>query len=158
MMLIYLVLLPLTFLDATLVNLLATAVYRGRTAMLTVQISLLGLALTLVAAILLFGAIYVVVPNRPIRWRDAWKGTLVAAVLLVLYQQLFPFYQAHFLTPTSPGSIIGLVLVVVVFFYYLAFILLLGAEVNAWAATPRAIRRHIATLMRGEAPDQPESG
>src|SRR5262249_18207414 len=126
MMAVYLVLLPLVFLDSTVVHALAGLLLHKQARAVEFQTRLLGLAITFLSAILLFGAIYVVVPNRPVRWREVWKGTLVGAVLLVLYQQLFPFYQAYFLTPTNPGSLIGLVLVILIFFYYLAFILLLG--------------------------------
>jgi YihY family inner membrane protein len=147
MMALYLVLLPLTFLDATLVNALAGLLLHNQARVVALQTSLLGFAITFLSAILLFGAIYVVVPNCLVRWRDVWKGTLLAAALLVVYQQLFPFYQEHFLTPTSPGSLIGLVLVILIFFYYLAFILLLGAEVNAWTAGQRARRKGVATVL-----------
>jgi YihY family inner membrane protein len=148
MMALYLVLLPLIFLNATIASALARLFLHDRARAVGLQTSLISVLVTLLLSALLFGAIYVVVPNRPVRWREVWKGTVVSAVLLVVYQQVFPLYQAYFLTPTNPGSLIGLVLVILVFFYYLAFILLLGAEVNAWAAGERARRQGVATLLR----------
>src|SRR5262249_32609742 len=106
-----------------------------------------GIAATFIAACLLFGATYVVVPNRLVRWRDVWTGTLVAAVLLVVYELLFPIYQQVFLKPSSYGSWAGLAIVILVFFYYLGFILLVGAEVNSWAEGQRQPAGDIPTIL-----------
>lgn len=89
-----------------------------------------GLAVAFVVAALLFGAIYVVVPNRPVKFSEVWKGTLVAAALLVVYEIIFPIYESMFLHPNNYGAVVGFAVVILAFFYYLAFILLLGAEVN----------------------------
>jgi membrane protein len=148
MVLLYLVLLPLVFLAPALLDAVAGLALAGRTAGMAGHLRIGGVLATLLSGILLFGATYVVVPNRRVRWRTVWKGTLVAAVLLVVYQQVFPLYQEHFLSPTNPGSVIGLVLIILIFFYFLAFILLLGAEVNAWAYGRPTRRTPVATLLR----------
>ncbi len=148
MLLVYLILLPLAFLSPGLLDALASAMLHGRTASAAGNLQIAGLLATFLSGILLFGSIYVVVPNQRVRWREVWKGTLVAAVLLVLYRQIFPLYQEHFLTPTNPGSLIGLILITLIFFYYLAFILLLGAEVNAWAYGRRERRPPVAWLLK----------
>ncbi len=163
MLLVYLVLLPLVFLAPTLLDGLAATALHSRTAAFAGHIRVAGLLATLLSGILLFGAIYVVVPNQRVRWREVWKGTLVASLLLVVYQQLFPLYEAHFLSPTNPGSVIGLILVVLIFFYYLAFILLLGAEVNAWAYGRPERREPLSWLLkrrgaRTSRADQPQNG
>jgi YihY family inner membrane protein len=147
LMLLYLVLLPLIFLESTLINALAALLLHNQSRAMGLQIGLLSLVVTYLLAVLLFASIYLVVPNRQVRWREVWKGTLLSAALLVVYQQVFPLYQAYFLTPTNPGSLIGLVLVILIFFYYLAFILLLGAEVNAWTAGQRARSTGVAKLL-----------
>lgn len=147
MLLVYLVLLPLIFLDGLLLDALAAQLLPDRARAFSTHIQATGLIATFLSAILLFGAIFVVVPNRQVRWREVWRGTLVSAALLVIYQQLFPLYQAHFLAPTNPGSYIGLILIIVIFFYFLAFILLLGAEVNSWASGEHATRPPVASVL-----------
>jgi membrane protein len=148
MVLVYLVLLPLVFVSPGILDALASAMLHGRTASASGNLQIAGVLATFLSGILLFGSIYVIVPNRRVRWREVWKGTLVAAALLVLYRQVFPFYQEHFLTPTNPGSLIGLILITLIFFYYLAFILLLGAEVNAWAYGRRERRPPVDWVLR----------
>lgn len=106
-----------------------------------------GLAVAFVVAALLFGAIYVVVPNRPVKFSEVWKGTLVAAALLVVYEIIFPIYESMFLHPNNYGAVVGFAVVILAFFYYLAFILLLGAEVNSWASGQRQTAGPIDAIL-----------
>lgn len=94
--------------------------------------SLGGIVGGLIAAYILFQAIFIVVPNQKISFRNSWLGAVVAAILLQAYLILFPLYVARFLTGYA-GQTLGLV-ILLVFFYYFAVILLLGAEVNAFFA------------------------
>jgi YihY family inner membrane protein len=90
-----------------------------------------------VVASILFLAIYSVLPNRPLRIRDAWKGALVAGALLEVYTIAFPFYATTFLKPNSYGATAGFAVLILVFFYYFGIILLLGAEINSFLAGQR---------------------
>ncbi len=148
MSVVYLVLVPIVFLASTFSNDLASALF-GASAFEGFAARALGLAIAFISAVLLFGTIYVVVPNREVPWREVWVGTLGASILLVLYQQIFPFYQQTFLKPDNygSGSILGLMVVIVIFFYYVAFILLLGAEFNSWAVGLRATPEQIPDLL-----------
>ncbi len=91
---------------------------------------LVGIGSSLLASFILFEAIYFIVPNQKISWRNSWKGAVAASVLLVLFLQLFPFYTSNFLKGYSGA--IGLAVIIVLFLYYFAVILMLGAEVNAF--------------------------
>jgi membrane protein len=106
-----------------------------------------GLGAAFVVAAVLFGAIYVVVPNRPVSLKEAWMGTLVAAALLVFYEIVFPIYESNFLHPNNYGAIVGFAVVILAFFYYLAFILLLGAEINSWASGQRQTSAPIDAIL-----------
>jgi YihY family inner membrane protein len=89
-----------------------------------------GFAGGLLAAFILFEAIYTVVPNQRIQWKKSWPGAIVAAVLLELFISLFPLYISHFMG--SYSGQIGFAVILLAFFYYFAIILMLGAEVNAY--------------------------
>src|SRR6266487_4724566 len=95
------------------------------------QISVIigGIVSGLIVSFILFEAIYFVVPNQRISWRNSWRGAVVAAVLLELFLVAFPFYITHFLG--GYAGQIGFAVILLIFFYYFAVILLLGAEVNA---------------------------
>lgn len=93
----------------------------------------------------LFLVIYMVIPNRPLRIQDAWKGALIAGALLEVYNIAFPFYATHFLKPNSYGATAGFAVLVLVFFYYFGIILLLGAEINSFLVG----QRQTATALPG---------
>jgi len=138
MMLLYALLVPLVLATAIVPPALL-AILRSVNAqvlsgpLIGLLLQVVGLAVSVLVALILFGAIYVVVPNRPLRPKEVWKGTLVAAVLLMLDNALFPLYISVFLKPENRGSIIGLLVVILAYYYFQSLIVLLGAEVNAWA-------------------------
>ncbi len=138
MVLLYTVLVPVVLLGSTIPTAIISALHLDtKNPVLSFGYQILGVAVGLVAALILFGAIYLVVPNRPVSLKEVWRGTLVAAGLLVLYELFFPFYQSTFLKPGHYGAIVGYAIVLLVFFYYFGFILLFGAEVNSWMAGQR---------------------
>ena len=91
MLLLFVVVIPImvfsSIVPAALVRLLGIAA-RNPLAALFVQAA--GIGLSVVTALLLFGVLYIVVPNRRVGPGEIWKGTVVATLLLVLYEILFP--------------------------------------------------------------------
>ncbi|MGH2515096.1 MAG: YihY/virulence factor BrkB family protein, partial [Ktedonobacterales bacterium] len=133
MLLLYAVLIPIVLLASLLPSVIVRALPFGNNSpLLSFFVQVAGDVFSVLVAALLFGAIYIVVPNRKVEWNEVWKGTLVAALLLVLYETLFPVYVSRFLHPQNYGSTAGFAVVILIFFYYLAFILILGAEINSW--------------------------
>ncbi len=145
MVLLFVVLVPILFLASSASDAIAQALFSGNANKALARV--LGILSAFIVAVVLFGAIYIVVPNRPVQWKEVWKGTLVGAGLLVLYELLFPLYQNIFLKPGNYGSVAGFAIVILVFFYYFAFILLLGAEVNSWASGQRQTASDLASII-----------
>jgi len=105
-----------------------------------------GVFVGLLASLLLFEAIYIIVPNQQISLRKSWRGTLVASIALQVYVAVFPFYIRHFLGSYTGN--IGFAVILLLFFYYFALILLIGAEVNAfYAEDVRARPKNIAAMV-----------
>ena len=105
-----------------------------------------GLLVGFIASLLLFQAIYMIVPNQHISLRNSWRGTLVAAVALQIYVAIFPLYIRSFLGSYTGN--IGFAVILLLFFYYFALIILVGAEVNAfYAEDVRARPRNIAAMV-----------
>jgi membrane protein len=148
MLLLYVVLVPIIFLASSVPALVASFLQRTQFSQIPGSgwlLSLSGIAGGLIAAYLLFQAIYIVVPNQKISLRHSWLGALTAAVLLELYIVLFPLYVSRFLS--SFASALGL-LILLIFFYYFAMILYLGAEVNSFfSGKVRATPYDIATMV-----------
>jgi membrane protein len=139
---LYLVIVPVVFLVSILpTGLVALLDPHGQSPLGVVLSDGARLLVWFAAALLFFGATYAFVPHRRgfyRTWRRNWRGTVVAAVLLVLYEGVFRLYQQHLLHADNYGTIAAFALVILLFLYYLAFIVLLGAEINSWAAGQRA--------------------
>ena len=76
---------------------------------------------------LLFALIYTLLPDAKVKWRDAFVGATITAILFMLGQFLFGL----FLRQTEFGSAYGVAgsfLVIITWIYYAAHILFLGAE------------------------------
>jgi membrane protein len=151
MLLLALLLVPVVFLVSLLPgDLIELIDPHGRSPVAGVLGEGARLLLSFAGALLLFGLLYALVPNRPRRWRT-WqrngKGTVVAAVLLLLYEGGFRLYQQHVLHADNYGTIAGFALVTLLFLYYLALIILLGAEINSWAAGQRETAADLSGIL-----------
>jgi YihY family inner membrane protein len=151
LLLVYLVLLPLLLgtllLPAGVEQLFDPS---GRDTLGKVIVTAAGVLIALLSATVLFTVIYARVPHRQRLWRawgPNWRGAVVAAALLMFYELLFPLYTTYILNPGNYGTIAGFAVVILVFFYYLAFILLLGAEINSWVAGQRETASDVPGIL-----------
>jgi membrane protein len=95
---------------------------------------IVGPLTSLVLLWLLFLLIYLVVPNFTVRFRDAWRGAVAAALLFGLFQILFPLYFKVFLQGNIRyGAAAAAVLVVIIWLWIFALITVVGAQINAIA-------------------------
>jgi membrane protein len=92
----------------------------------------LNFILTFAVIALLFAAIFKVLPDAKVEWRDVWVGAIATAVFFVVGKFLIGLYIGQ----SNPGSAFGAagaLAVLLVWIYYAAVIILLGAEfTQAW--------------------------
>jgi membrane protein len=82
---------------------------------------------------LLFAAIYKLLPNRKLMWRDVAVASCGTALLFEAGQTFIGYYLANFITANIYGAAGGII-VMLVWVYYSAQIFLLGAEfTRVWA-------------------------
>jgi membrane protein len=126
------VLLLLSMVVATGVGVLGRVLDRY-TDLSALVIAPINLAVSFVIVSLLFAAIYKVLPNKKLQWRDVAVGACGTAILFQCGQALIGFYLANFITANIYGAAAG-VIVLLVWVYYSAQIFLLGAEfTKVWA-------------------------
>jgi membrane protein len=90
-------------------------------------------SLGIVAA--LFAAMFKVLPDAKIRWRDVWIGAFITAILFTVGKFLIGLYLGHSGAATAYGAAGSLVLIVL-WINYSSLIFLFGAEFTAvWAET-----------------------
>ncbi|WP_348640964.1 YhjD/YihY/BrkB family envelope integrity protein [Mesorhizobium sp. B2-5-13] len=76
---------------------------------------------------LLFAAIYKVLPDRELQWRDVWFGAFVTSALFTIGKSLIGLYIGSSGVASSFGAASALI-VVLLWIYYASLIFLLGAE------------------------------
>jgi membrane protein len=76
---------------------------------------------------LLFAALYKLMPDLKIEWREVWIGAAVTALLFVVGKFAIGFYLGR----SDPGSAYGAagpLAVILLWIYYAALVVLVGAE------------------------------
>ena len=99
---------------------------------------------------LLFAAIYKILPDRTLTWRNVMVGAVVTALLFTIGKTLIGWYVGGSTIATSYGAA-GALLVVLLWVYYSAQIFLLGAEfTKAWSG----LQGSPAALAAGARPSE----
>jgi membrane protein len=75
----------------------------------------------------LFAAIYKVLPDRPLRWRDVIVGAMLTTLLFTTGKFLISFYLASSSIASGYGAA-GSLIIILLWVYYSAQLFLLGAE------------------------------
>ena len=92
----------------------------------------LNFVFAFVVITVLFAAMYKVLPDAKIGWRDVWVGAIGTSILFVLGKFLIGFYIGR----SDPGSAFGAagtLAVILLWIYYASHIVLFGAEfTQAW--------------------------
>lgn len=83
--------------------------------------------LSLVVVTLLFAAIFKVLPNARIEWRDVWVGALFTSLLFMVGKGAIGWYLGRQASASAYGSA-GSFVVLLSWLYYSSIILLFGAE------------------------------
>lgn len=109
---------------------------------------LVGWLLALGSAVVMFLALYRVVPNTPLTLAEVWPGALLAGILFVLLSQAFPLYFRILGGSYAAYKTLGLFLMLMTWFYCLAVILVLGVELNAFlGGRSGAVQKEVATMQ-----------
>ena len=93
----------------------------------------LSISVTIGVLTLLFAAIYKVLPDRKLAWRDVFIGAFTTAVLFTVGKTLMALYIGNSDVAAGFGAA-SAIIIVLVWLYYSALIFLAGAEfTRAWA-------------------------
>jgi YihY family inner membrane protein len=98
-----------------------------------------GVVIGVVAAFLMFSAIYLAFPHVKVRFRlgNVWKGSLAAAILFTALSLIWPLY-AHFAHFSRYGAVLFPILLLTAWLYFFALIVCIGAELVAIGALHEA--------------------
>ena len=133
---------------------------------LNIVFRILDFGISLAGVTVLFAAIYKVLPDAEVRWKDVWVGAFVAAILFVLAKYLLGFYFTK-AEPASTYGAAGSIVLIMLWVTYGGLILLFGAEFTRiyadrygeeiqpaeFAVSTKGTRSHAA---RSPSPESPE--
>ena len=145
-----------------LVSLVASAAGAAFGAWLTQQspaleavVYLINLVVSLAVITLLFAAIYKILPDRKLAWRDVLMGALCTALLFTVGKTLIGFYIGTVGVARGFGAA-GTLVVILLWIYYSAVIFLLGAEfTRAWSGKEAAKPEDVVEPPPGEGVHRP---
>ena len=101
----------------------------------------INIGVSLVIVSLLFGALYKVLPNIRLQWRDVLVASFGTAILFEGGQTVIGYYLANFISANIYGAAGGII-VLLIWVYYSAQIFLLGAEFTKVWATHYGSKSH----------------
>lgn len=119
-------------------------------------VSAVNTIVSFVLIALLFAAIYKVLPDRTLKWRDVGIGALVTALLFTIGKSLIGWYIGTSAIATSYGAA-GALMVVLVWVYYSAQIFLFGAEITRAYSVSRGSRKDLAKVVAADGVATPTS-
>jgi membrane protein len=89
---------------------------------------------TLIVATLLFAAMFRLLPDARMRWKDVWAGAFITALLFVIGKTLIGLYLQNSDVGSVWGSAAASMIGMLVWVYYTSLIVLFGAEMTqVWA-------------------------
>ena len=127
----------------------------------TIVLSVINTIVSFILISAMFAAIYKVLPDRTLKWRDVAIGALVTAALFTIGKSLIGWYLGTSAVASSYGAAGGL-LVILLWVYYSSEIFLLGAEFtrafsmrhgsrsDLAGLSPKALPAVTANLVRSE--------
>ncbi len=110
-----------------------------------VILAIINEVISLALITVLFAAIYKVLPDLHLEWRDVWTGALVTAILFSIGKSLIGWYLGSSTVASSYGAA-GALIIILLWVYYSSLIFLLGAEFT-----------HAYSLAHGSRQDTPEA-
>lgn len=91
--------------------------------------SILNFTVSFGFTILLFAAIYKILPDAKVRWRDVWLGAILAALLFSIGRSLIGIYLGRSALGSTYGAA-GSLVAILLWIYYSTQILFFGAEMT----------------------------
>jgi len=100
---------------------------------------LIEFAVSVLVVSLLFATIFKVLPDVYLRWRDAWPGAVLTALLFIFGRSLIAFYLANTATASAYGAA-GSLVMLLLWVNYSSLILLFGASFTRALAEHRGVQ------------------
>jgi membrane protein len=96
-------------------------------------LQVVGFAASFLVISALFAALFKILPDMKLGWRDVWVGAVVTSLLFSIGKTAIGLYLGRSATASAYGAA-GSFVVIVIWLYYASLIMLFGAEfTKIWA-------------------------
>ena len=112
----------------------------------TLILQIINVLVSLALVTLLFAAIYKVLPDRTLRWRDVLIGAFITAILFTVGKTLIGLYLGSSNVASSYGAAGGL-FIILLWVFYSSIIFLFGAELTRAYSTRHGSRPDMRALV-----------
>lgn len=92
-------------------------------------VTVLSIALSILIIAVIFGLMFMILPDAKIKWRDVWIGSLITSLLFSGGKYLIGFYLGTSSLNTAYGAA-GSLVIILLWVYYSAVIFLYGAKLT----------------------------
>lgn len=120
----------------------------------TIVLGVVNAVVSFVLIASMFAAIFKILPDRTLEWRDVGIGAVVTAALFTLGKTLIGWYIGSSAIASSYGAAGGL-LVILLWVYYSAEIFLLGAEITRAYSVRHGSRPDLDAVVHSAPPARP---
>jgi membrane protein len=117
----------------------------------TIVLGMINAVVSFALISVMFAAIYKVLPDRTLEWRDVGIGAVMTAALFTLGKSLIGWYIGTSAVASSYGAAGGL-LVILLWVYYSSEIFLLGAEFTRAYSVRHGSRSDLNALVESPLP------
>jgi len=111
----------------------------------TFLLAVINTIISILLLALLFGAIYKVLPDRSLAWRDVRLGAITTAILFTIGKSVIGWYLGTSAVASSYGAA-GSLIVLLLWVFYSSATFLFGAEMTRAFATTRGSRQDLVPL------------
>lgn len=113
----------------------------------TILLSVINTLISLCLISILFGAIYKVLPDRALEWRDVRVGAVITAVLFTIGKSIIGWYLGTSAVASSYGAA-GSLVVLLLWVFYTSATFLLGAEITRAYAVAWGSRSDLSVVVQ----------
>lgn len=111
----------------------------------------LNVAISFALIAVLFAAIYKILPDKRLQWRDVIVGATVTSLLFTIGKSLIGWYLGTSAAASTYGAA-GALMIILLWIYYTSEIFLLGAEFTKVYAKHHGSQQHAPVLRSSDTP------
>ena len=102
--------------------------------------NIMDFTISITVITMLFAAIFKILPDAYVEWKDVWSGAIVTAILFVIGKFMLGIYLGQS-DPASPYGAAGSIVIIMLWVSFASALILFGAEFTKVFSESRGVKR-----------------